>query len=263
MKYTLLIPTHCVKAGNSMVCSWAPSTKLIENTIESVFDKFFYDIKPEKIIIAHDYKTGMSICDDYHDNLEKLCTKNGFELQKNSVDDWKTNFIGSFTNNFINLYDGMETELGLLIEHDWNFVSNISAKHIRDMFLKVKKINHLRFSSVINDENSPNTRVQTRRHINYNFTENNKKFKILKTDVISNNPHVIRKSAYTNFLRRFMIMNVPRYGPVEGAIAGVFESMMELTNNDYDKVLDAFGYYIYGHLGDGPFVHHTDTYKFI
>ena len=263
MDYTLLIPTHCVKAGTGEICPWAPSTKLIETSIDSVFKYAFYDIKPKKVVVAHDYKEGMAICDDYHANLQALCSRRGYQLQKNSVSDWRTNFIGSFTNNFINLYDSMKTELGLLLEHDWVFTKQIDLSNISDLFKTFDIINHLRFNWHINDNNHLWTRRQDhRRSVLYDFIETRTNHRVIKTDVFSNNPHIIRKSAYHSLLRRFMIMSIPSYGPIEGPIQAVFDSMTHHTNNDYKTCLDSLGYCLYGSYGEGNHVDHLDSNKY-
>jgi hypothetical protein len=275
MEITLLIPTHAIKRpcqSNQVVnpipqtVPSMPSTKLIETMLYHLYNRVFNkDIKPVRVIIGHDFKIGCDVSEKYHENLQKLCDINGFELQKNSIPDWNKDydaFLRSFANNFKNLYGAVKTEYLMMMEHDWAFLRDVDMNEVKAIFDDCPYVNHLRFNTCNNNPFDGDTRYQGRNHRVFDFVERRTTHKILKTDGTSNRPHFMRTSHYTTFLSKFINLTVAKYGPVEGAFAGIMESLMALTNNDYENVLPIFGNYIMGHEGEPAYIHHLDTNSF-
>lgn len=149
----------------------APNTKIIETTYQSFCDCFNTKIIPT---IWYDPKPNIEKANDYLNNL-----KNIFPV---------VNETTSLSDGYIRAISNSSTEFLFMLEHDWEFLQNIthSLEEICNLMINDNLI-HLRF----------NKRKNIVKHTD-KFLKEVKKENITYciTPSLSNNPHIINRQKY-------------------------------------------------------------------
>jgi hypothetical protein len=183
----LHIFTNCTKS--------APSTDIILKTYQSFCDTFFKieptiwcDINPERKKIT-----------EYTTNLLKIFRQD------------RINLTMSLSDGYIKAIENSKAEYLFMLEHDWIF-NKKNIKH--DLFeiidnMRHENIYHLRFNKRKNEKKLWDRWLEQ---------FNRKNFFYCVTPAVSNNPHIINRKKYLQFVREGAILKMPGSKGIEDQI---------------------------------------------
>lgn len=254
---TIVIPTGCTRldhwTSKIIHIPTAPSTVMIESVIDNLnYHLFDQMINNYQIIIGMDYKD-CEIDEIYYQNILKLKEKyKNIKIQKNYHNRWREDFRYSFSNNFYNMFEEVDTKYYLLMEHDWWFTKKIDINQIIETFDKYENINYLRFNHSKNIKGTAYTSTVADHFI---FDENIKTMSLTKTDFFSNNPSIMRTSFMKTYLRPQTLL-IHKDGPVEGPWSVMQRCCW--TEFGFEQAHKLYGTYMYGKDGDESVIRHLD-----
>jgi len=265
---TIVIPTCCTRLqhwtskldGNGcepkiIHIPSAPSTRMIESVIDNL-NNFLFEGKifNYEIIVGLDYKD-CELDEIYYQNLLKLKNKYSKITVLKSYDSrWREDFRYSFTRNFHNMFENIDTKYYLLMEHDWIFTKKVNLSAIIDSFEKYPKINNIRFN---HSKNKKGTVYTSNIADNFIFDETIETLILSKTDFFSNNPHFMRTSFMKNYLKHQMFIH--KDGPVESPWSLIQQYCCREFG--FEQTHKTYGTYIYGKEDDDSVIHHLDGNK--
>jgi hypothetical protein len=231
----------------------APSICMIESVIDNLNNFLFEgEIFNYEIIIGLDYKD-CELDEIYYQNLLKLKNNHkNIKIQKNYHPKWREDFRYSFSNNFYNMFEQVQTKYYLLMEHDWWFTKKLNINEIMNTFETYQNINYIRFNHSKNIKGTAYTSTVADHFV---LDKNIKTMCLSKTDFFSNNPSFMRTSFMQKYLQpQTRLMH--KDGPVEGA----WSIMQRCCWNEFgfDQAHELYGTYMYGKDGDESIIRHLD-----
>lgn len=174
---------------------------------------------------------------------------------------------GGLISSVKNVIDKIKTPYFLFLEHDWVFLKKDSIDFINllDSFDKYNFVNAVWFSK---DDNSLRG-IEITEDFNGSTTPFQKEERIKDVNLLttcrwSNNPAVFRLSKFNNWF--YNIINNEYVGVINQHSQNVEETMIpfyrnEIKNKGWNNIKDDWGTYLYGNIGEGPYVGHTDASK--
>lgn len=257
---TLIFLTHPTQKTDDDITP-PPSTELLSNTIMSVEDKLALP-EYEGYIIYNEPVEKTKRSRKYFENLHNTAVKKGFALitlENEGVSGALNAVVPSITTDYI-----------LFVEHDWIFTDHIDISHLTSIMNKNNHINLIRFPSFeISGSGSS--------WIKNTVQEEYKGVQLTRNNAYSNHPHLVRTDVYNRWLRNMKLSFknilksvkdkeiIKRYlkykivkDPSRNSAEHIFQSILTSQLNQYgfDYVSKRYGLYIYGGIGDGPYIRH-------
>jgi hypothetical protein len=198
----------------------APSTDIIQNTVRS-FRQAFGALP---VTVWYDPKPNTRHATTYEKALRKLYR----DIRP----------MNGLSDGYIRAITRTESDWLFMLEHDWEFQPAM-IKHSLDEIIKVMEsdeIYHLRFNKRANEVAGWDVDLHE---------SGQGDFLYCKTDILSNNPHILNRKKYLDFIRRGYIVRKPGSKGIEEVIS---------------VQPDTWGA-IYGPLGYPQTVRHTDGRK--
>lgn len=174
---------------------------------------------------------------------------------------------GGLISTIDNTIEKIKTKYYLFLEHDWVFLKNdnIDFKNLLKAFNNHDYINAVWFSK---DDNTMRS-FEITQDIDGITTPFELETRVNEVNLIttcrwSNNPVVFRTSKMKEWYYEF-IKN-EHVGTLHQGCHNVEETMIptyreEISENKWNDVKDKWGTYLYGNLGEGPYVGHLDASK--
>ena len=177
----------------------APGTELVERTYSSFVNAFG---TPMKTKVWHDPKPNKRASTEYHQNLEKLFPE--------------VHLSTSLSDGYTRALKEAETEFLFMLEHDWEFVSELINHDIARICTTMKKagILHFRFNKMSNATGVDDRWLTEQRSGDLAYCV---------TPYLSNNPHVIQREKYIEeaLPHLFVSKHGRKYGIEEALIKAV------------------------------------------
>ena len=173
--------------------------------------------------------------------------------------------FGGLINTFKTILDKVTTPYFIFLEHDWVFLhkDNIDFINLVKAFDAHSFINAVWFSK--DDNEIRNFEIAT--DINNNVTPFEKEQRVTEIDLIttcrwSNNPVMFRTDKVREWYKT--IIHNKYVGVTHQSSNNVEERMVphyreEISKNTWEDIRDKWGTFLYGKIGEGPFVGHTDA----
>jgi len=161
----------------------------------------------------------------------------------------------------------IKTPYFLFLEHDWVFLekNNIKFNDTIKAFINYDFINAVWFSK--DDNVMRGFEIAT--DVENNVTPFERETRVNEIDLVttcrwSNNPVIFRTSKMKDWYNN--IINNNHVGVSHQSCHNVEESMIPyyrktISENKWDNIKDDWGTFLYGKIGDGPYVGHTDASK--
>jgi GR25 family glycosyltransferase involved in LPS biosynthesis len=160
--------------------------------------------------------------------------------------------------------DDITTPYFLFLEHDWVFLKkdNINFRSIIDAFDKYNFIH----SVYLNKDDNQLRGVEICQDITgittpYQLEDRVKEINLLTTCRWSNNPCIHRTSKFKEWYKTYLesVHNNVGHGQhdVEEVMIPAYRELISKSN--WMDIRDNWGTYLYGNIGDGPYVGHTDA----
>jgi hypothetical protein len=212
MKIELHIFTNCHAS--------APSTKIIRECRQSFIDTF----GELPTTVWCDPNPGRSKLRKYRHNLEK-----NFK---------KVNITASLSDGYIQAIQQSRTDYLFMLEGDWIFNKKYIKSNLAEILLMMftEKIYHMRFNKRENIIKSWDRQL---------VEKHSEIFTYCITNNLSNNPHIIERKKYLEFIRKRYIRRMPRSHGIEhellkqpdtwGAIYGPLNYPATITHLDGKK----------------------------
>ncbi len=165
-----------------------------------------------------------------------------------------------------NILKKIQTEYFLFLEHDWVFLNkeNINFHKLLNVFDKYKFVNAVWFNKDDNQlrgfEICDNHNFET---TPYRIEDRIKEIPLITTCRWSNNPAIFRTSKMKEWFNILKTKNA-YINSIHQAASNVEETLIpiyreQILQNGWDNVKDNWGTFLYGNIGDGPYVGHTDA----
>jgi hypothetical protein len=175
--------------------------------------------------------------------------------------------FGGLISSIDYLIDKINTEFFILLEHDWVFLSknSIDFESLVGVMKKYSFINAVWFNKDDNQlrgfeiESDVNNVVTP-----YELEKRVSEINLITTCRWSNNPVIFKTNKFKEWY--YNIIKNEYVGKLQQGSNNVEETMIrvyreEIKQNKWNDVMDKWGTYLYGNIGDGPFVGHTDASK--
>jgi len=260
-KLTVITVTHLTNKVDSGITP-PPEIELIERTFNHLWKNHEKIRNCEHILIYNHPKKNSHDSIRYEKNLQEFCAEHGmsfYTLQNNGLRPAVA--LG---------LQQTETEYVLFLEHDWLIFDNVRFETLLDTMDKNNSINYVRFYKYKNKPRAWNKLLEEKKYNNIVLT---------KASGYSNNPHVVRTNTYKNwiemsrpgynwfkigkptdypqllieYLKIVFGVNVI-YDRIENIINMYYKYLIE--SEGFEKAHKQMGIYLYGGIGDGPFVTH-------
>ena len=163
-----------------------------------------------------------------------------------------------------NILPRIQTDYFLFLEHDWVFLDKNSIDYLKliDVLDKYNFINAIWFSKDNNilrgfeicDNNGGGTTP-------FSLESRVPELPLVTTCRWSNNPAVFRTSKVIEWFNKYI--NNEYIDNIHQGSSNIEETMIpkyrsEILEYGWDNIKDDWGTYLYGDIGDGPYVAHTD-----
>lgn len=198
-------------------------------------------------------------------NLEKFKLNAYFRDAKSELNVTLTTGFGGLISTFKNVIDRIKTPYFIFLEHDWVFLKkdNIDFLKLTQSFKKYNFVHSVWFSK---DDNTMRG-FDIAKDVEDNVTPFDREPRIDEIDLItvcrwSNNPAMFRLSKFKEWFDKYI--NNDHVGTVHQGQHNVEETMIPtyrkiISENKWEDIKDEWGTYLYGNLGEGPYVGHTDA----
>lgn len=233
---SIITTTHAVPS--------APSTKIIETSIRSLYKNFpgsqlvhhwiYFDSKEDKISL------------EYWNNLQKLSIEfPNIILIKEPHSGLKPNYLKAIRN--------IITPYLMFIEHDWIFLENVNLTHIIDEFKSKPNLHYLKFNKRDNFQKGGWDTVLIK-------DSSIKNFLAIKTNSWSNHPHLARRQKWLSSW--ITMVSNPKLNTLKGSY-GIEEILyniyqFEINQLGFEKAHQKWGCYNYGSFSGKALVEHID-----
>ena len=207
------------------------------------------------------------IYDNAHNSVEyeKILELKNYFKNRNKPINYDLRFSnGGLVESVKIMLDLLKTKYFLFLEHDWiflqkdriNFNNLIKTMDNYDYVNAVwfnKDDNILRGFEIAGDKNGNITPYEREERI--------VELKLTKTIRWSNNPAIFRKSKYDEWFKKYIYNDT--IGVIHQGQYNVEDNMIReyrkiISESTWDDIKDDWGTYLYGDVGDGMFVGHTD-----
>jgi hypothetical protein len=206
---------------------------------------------------------------DNSENYNEVVEKSNLNeyLDGLGIDYEMTFGFGGLISSIDFLLGKIQTPYYIFLEHDWVFLENnhIDFTKVINGFDNHYFVNAVWFSK---DDNAMRG-FEICQDSSGKTTPFQKESRITECDLIttcrwSNNPVIFRTSKMKDWFRDYIKNEF--VGKVNQRQGNVEESMIseyrkQISKNLWDNIKDQWGTYLYGNLGEGPFVGHTDASK--
>jgi hypothetical protein len=198
-------------------------------------------------------------------NLEKYKLNAYFRDTKSELNVTVTTGFGGLISTFKNVIDRIKTPYFIFLEHDWVFLKkdNIDFLKLTQTFKKYDFVHSVWFSK---DDNTVRG-FDIAKDVESNVTPFDREYRIDNVDLItvcrwSNNPAMFRLSKFKEWFDKYI--NNEYVGTQHQGQHNVEEMMIPIyrkiiSENKWEDIKDDWGTYLYGDLGEGPYVGHTDA----
>lgn len=198
-------------------------------------------------------------------NLQMLNLENFFKNNQSELNVNITYSDGGLISSIDNLLPIISTEYFLFLEHDWVFLDkqNINFESLLKTFNKYDFINTVWFSK--DDNVMRGFEIAT--DIDNITTPFEKEERVADIDLVttcrwSNNPAIFRTSKmrewYYNIIKNdFVGVSHQSSHNVEETMIPHFRQI--ISENKWEDIRDDWGTFLYGNIGEGPYVGHTDA----
>lgn len=165
------------------------------------------------------------------------------------------------------LIDKVNTKFFILLEHDWVFLNKTSI-NFNSLLLAMKRhhfVNAVWFNKDDNQLRGFEIESDVTGAISkYGIDDRVIELPLITTCRWSNNPVIFKtekfKEWYYKYIKNEYVNNVHQgSNNVEETMIRVYRE--EIKSNKWSDIFDNWGTYLYGNIGDGPFVGHTDASK--
>jgi hypothetical protein len=217
------------------------------------------ELKKCKFLINYDETSENDV------GYDKLKLEAFFKDVKHSMNTSISYSKGGLISSIKNVLEKIKTPYFLFLEHDWVFLDRdkINFEKLVNSFDKNKFINAVWFSK---DDNQMRG-FEIADDINGNTTPFEIENRVSECNLIttcrwSNNPALFRLSKFKQWYDD--IIDNEYVDKVNQAASNVEETMIPYYRNQirqlgWDNIKDEWGTYLYGNLGEGPYVGHTDA----
>lgn len=175
--------------------------------------------------------------------------------------------FGGLISSIDYLIDKVNTKFFILLEHDWVFLDKKSIDF--DRLILAMKRHHFVNAVWFNKDDNKLRGFEIESDITntvskYGIDERVIELPLITTCRWSNNPVIFKtdkfKEWYYKFIKNEYVNNVHQgCSNVEETMIRVYRE--EIKSNKWSDIFDNWGTYLYGNIGDGPFVGHTDASK--
>jgi GR25 family glycosyltransferase involved in LPS biosynthesis len=212
------------------------------------------------------YTCRFIICYDSLDNTDKFEINRYFRDIRSDIYPSIEYVDGGLISSLKRGLQNIQTPYFLWLEHDWVFLDNYTINWIKliNSFNKYSFINAVWFNK---DDNRP--RGYETHNYNNTTTPFEREDRVSEIDLItscrwSNNPALFRtqktKEWFDQYINNEYVdkINQGSYNIEEGLI-NIYRNQIDLYG--WEKIKDEWGTFLYGKIGEGPFVGHTDASK--
>ena len=175
--------------------------------------------------------------------------------------------FGGLISSIDNLIEKINTKFFILLEHDWVFLNKTSINF--DTLLLAMKRHHFVNAVWFNKDDNQLRGFEIESDVTnttskYGIDERVIELPLITTCRWSNNPVIFKtekfKEWYFKYIKNEYVNNVHQgSNNVEETMIRVYRE--EIKSNNWSDIFDNWGTYLYGNIGDGPFVGHTDASK--
>jgi GR25 family glycosyltransferase involved in LPS biosynthesis len=213
-----------------------------------------------KFIINYDESS-----EENHTNRFKLISY--LRDKKNEINIELDFITGGSLSSFDNLLKKITTPFFIFLEHDWVFLNEnkIDFLTLLEVFKKHNFINAVWFSK--DDNISRDSEISEDKNKNVTPFELEKRveeLKLVTTCRWSNNPVMFRTSKMRFWFEE--IVKKQTDGFIINGLQSIEETLIykyrkEISEHEWEEIRDNWGTFLYGNIGDGPFVAYTDGSK--
>jgi hypothetical protein len=217
-----------------------------------------YDIQRCKFLIIYDtnhnsveYKK-IRILEDYFKNRNKPIN---YEILYSK---------GGLIDSVQIMLNKIQTDFFIFLEHDWIFLNKekIDFVGLHKVFLEYNFVNAVWF----NKDDNQLKGFEIAGDINGKETPYGKEDRILDFELTttvrwSNNPAMFRTSKYREWYKKYIYnegVGTNHQGQYNVEDSMIREYREIISKSNYDDIRDEWGTYLYGAVGTGPYVGHTD-----
>lgn len=208
------------------------------NTIFRTIDSFKSMVdKDIPIIIGYDNHND----NIYKQILETYCKNYNYSLVVTDN--------SNLSQNLINSIENINTKYVFILEHDWEFISNINLSSLITLMDNYNNINYIRFNKrktiLFEPFDSPLEEI------------NIDGINLLKVWSYSGNPHIVRTSFLKDIVVKVIEISKWKNHPKRGMEASMTELIkLKAKKFGLGTSHNMFGTYIYGKMGDNAVVTH-------
>lgn len=212
-----------------------------------------------KILVHYDH----GYCTDV--NLEKVKLGAFFRDRKSDLNVSLSFGTGGLISTLNYFLEKVKTPYFIFLEHDWVFLQkeSIDFSKLLTAFKAHNFINAVWFSK---DDNRIRG-FEIAQDVNKKDTPFDNEPRVSEVDLVttvrwSNNPAMFRfskiKEWYENYIKNEYVGVVnQRQNNIEETIIPIYRKI--ISENNWEDIRDEWGTFLYGKLGDGPYVGHTDA----
>lgn len=206
------------------------------------------------------------ICYDSFSNDDKFEISRYFRDKKSSIYPSVEYVNGGLISSLKKGLENIQTEYFLWLEHDWVFLDNdtINWTKLINVFNKYNFINAIWFNKDDNISRGFETHNYNNSTTPFIREERISELNLTTTCRWSNNPGIFRTSKMKFWFNNYVnnehvdIVNQGSYN-IEESLINIYRN--QIDEYGWDKIKDKWGTFLYGDVGDGPFVGHTDASK--
>lgn len=214
-----------------------------------------------KFLIHYDISHGFDV------NTEKIKLNAYFRDIRSNLNVSLSYGFGGLISTLDTILDKINTPYFIFLEHDWVFLGkkNIDFVKLLESFNNHNFINAVWFSK---DDNAIRS-FEITTDVNGNTTPFELEERVSEVNLVttcrwSNNPAIFRVSKMKEWFNE--IIKNENVGKIQQNQHNVEESMIPyyrdmINKNNWIDIRDNWGTFLYGNLGDGPYVGHTDASK--
>lgn len=172
---------------------------------------------------------------------------------------------GGLISSLKNVLNKIQTEYFLFLEHDWVFLekNRIDYNALLQVFDKYSFVNAVWFNKDDNNMRGFDIADDLNGGVTpYVLEDRIQELPLVTTCRWSNNPAIFRTSKMNEWFIKYI--NNEYVDKINQAAANIEETMIptyrtDIKEHGWDNVKDNWGTFLYGNLGDDPYVGHTDA----
>ena len=210
---------------------------------------------------------------NYDEDVTQDLNKNRYELyayfrdKKSDLNVDLTFSNGGLISSFNNFLKKIKTPYFIFLEHDWVFLEreNIDFQNLLNVFKNYNYVNAVWFSKDDNILRGFDIAEDKNKNVTpFIVDERISELNLVTTCRWSNNPVMLRTSKmifwYDNYVKNEYVGKMNQ-GPNNVEESLISEYRKQISQNEWEEIKDEWGTFLYGSIGEGPFVAHTDASK--